>query len=532
MATGKAGGPKSGDAPARKKRATNKKPAQTFTSDGPRVAQWLETYCLHTKGVFAGQPLRLEPWQRDYVDELFRLDPKTGKRVWTDSLLLLPRKNGKSTLAAGLALYMLTADGEQSPEVFLAANSREQAGAVFRQMKDMVVTSPGLLDWVTPMRSHLEARDNLGIARVLSADAKLQHGTNPSCSIVDELWAAKSMELLEALVSGVGARQAPLSLIISTVGHDKKSPLGSLHKRLFELDEKQIEVRNDGYLTIGRDYESGFLYWAFGPPLDPADWRYTCDLDDPDVWRQSNPASWITDDFLRKQRAKPNMRPSEFQRFMVNAWAENEQFWLPPNSWTDGREGYVPIEDGATITVGIDLGLKRDRSAVVICRRREVDDVFHFDVEARIFEPPADPDQAFDISIIRNHIAGLADRYDLERVAFDPWRLEETGQALEDDGLPMIRFSMGWERTGPASEGLYDAIVSGRVHHSGDPLFAAHVAAGATTENERGAWRLTKRKATEPIDALMALLMAHAESMAATGSGVNSIYEQRDLLVL
>lgn len=505
-----------------------------FASDGPRVAAWLEAYVRHTKGPFAGQPLVLEAWQVDFVNELYRLDDQ-GERIYTNCLLLIPRKNGKSTLAAGLALYELCGDGESSPEVYLSANSREQAGAVFRQMRDCVLTSPGLEDFVKPMRSHLECASNMGVARVVSAEHRTVHGTNPSFACQDELWAAKSMDLLEALVSGSGARREPLTVIISTVGHDRNSPLGEMHKKLYELPKDQRETRADGYLTIGRDPQAGFLYWCYGPPLDPADWRYTVDLDDPLVWRNANPASWITDDFLSKQHATPSMRSSEFQRFMVNAWAEAEDYWLPQGAWSDCEQGFEEIEDGALVTVGIDLGLKRDRSAVVVTRRRKVegDEDWHFDVQATVFDPPADPNLAFDINVIRSHVRELADRFTIERIAADPWRLEETMAYLADElQLPVSRFDMGWSRTGPATANLYDAIVSGRVHHDGDPVLAAHVAAGATTERDDGAYRLTKRKASEPIDALMALMMSVAENLAATGAGVQSVYEQRDLVVL
>ena len=505
--------------------------SKDFVSDGPRVAAWLRAYVRHTKGVHAGQPLELEAWQTDFVNELYRLDAD-GKRVYTNCMLLLPRKNGKSTLAAGLALYQLCADGESSPEVYLSANSREQAGAVFRQMRDCVLTSPMLGDWVTPMRSHLECPSNMGIARVTSADgSKSVHGTNPSFACQDELWAAKSMDLLEALVSGAGARSEPLTVIISTVGHDRSSPLGEMHKKLYHLPEEMREVRNDGFLTIGRDLKAGFLYWCYGPPLDPADWRYTADLDDPTVWRKANPASWITDEFLEKQHASPSMRSSEFQRFMVNAWAEAEDYWLPQGSWSNGRDGFVPIEDGATVTLGVDLGLRRDRSSVVLVRRREVEGEMHFDVMARVWEPPVAEGVNFDVNELREYIKDCCRRFDVERVGFDPWRLSETSDALLDEGIPMTSFSMGWERSAPASEALYDAIVSGRMHHDGDPVLAAHVAAGATTTSERG-WRITKRKATEPVDGLIALMIAHSECMAAIGQGANSIYEQRDLITL
>lgn len=502
-------------------------PSVDFATDGPRVAAWLETYCRHTKGTqFAGQPLVLEEWQRDYVNELFRLDDQ-GRRVYASSLLLLPRKNGKSTLASGLGLYMLCADGEASPEVYLAANSKEQAGAVFRQMRDTVQTGP-LMDWITPMRAHLEAPDCMGTARVVSADSRLQHGTNPSTAIVDEYWGARSEELLEAFESGTSAREQPLTLIISTVGHEKDSPLGDLHRAAFEAPEENRETRNDGFLTIVRDFEAGFLWWLYGPPFD-SDGRYNVELDDPDVWVKSNPASWVTQDVLQKQRDKPSLRLSEFQRFAVNAWSEADDFWLPQGSWDRCREGFQPIEDGAKVTLGVDLGLKRDRSSVVIVRRRKGDDgEWHFDAQATVWDPPDDPSLTFDINEIRRFIEACATRYNVERIALDPWRLEETGTYLYDQlQLEVIRYDMGWARTGPATEQLYDVICSGRVHHDGDPVFAAHVAAGATTTNDKGQFRLTKRKASNPIDALVALMMAYDECAKA-----GSIYDEREMIVL
>ena len=503
---------------------------KAFATQGDRVAAFLESFVCHTKGKFAGDPFKVEPWQLDFLRELYRVDD-AGRRIYTEGLLLIPRKNGKSTLAAGLALYHLIADGESSPECFVAAGSREQAGAVFRQAKAMVEASPRLQDWITPLRYHLESKGNGGVFRTLSSDATLQHGTNPSASIIDEYWGARTSDMLVALTSGTGARDQPLTLTISTVGHDKKSPLGELHKQAYELPDSAREIRNNGYLTVARDEANGFLYWMYGPPVDPADLRATVDLEEEEQWALSNPASWITTDYLRRQRNKPSVRPADFQRFHLNAWSDSEDYWLPSGAWESGRNDFETIEDGALITLGIDIGLRRDRSSVVAVRRREVDDEHHFDVLARVWEPPIDENIQFDIAEIRAYVRELGERFNVERVAFDPWRFEESGQALEDEGLPMVRFSMAQERTCPASEALYDAIVSGRVHHDGDPILAAHVSAGATSTTERG-WRLTKRKATEPIDALMALLMAHAESMAALGHGAGSIYEERDLITL
>ena len=504
-----------------------------FPSDGERVARFLETYVTHTKGRFAGLPFKPEAWQRDFLNELYRLNPETGARVYSEALLLIPRKNGKSTLAAALGLFHLVGDDEASPEVYVAAGSRDQASAVFRQARSMVETSDGLSDFVTPMRWHLESPDNMGVYRVLSSDANLQHGTNPSASIIDEYWTAKNGDILTALTSGTGAREQPMSLIISTAGHDKNGPLGLLHKRAYELPDELRESRPDESLTIVRDTENGFLYWLFAPAWD-SEYRYSnVDLDDPATWAKANPASWITQEYLTRQFNKPSVRVSEFQRFHLNVYAEAEEYVFPAGAWESGRADFEPIEDGASVVLGVDLGQRRDRSAVTIVRSRLIGDSkkLHFDVVAKVWDPPAEGN--FDINTIRSFIDECCTRYDVKRIAYDPWRLEATAQAGQDTGQPWLAFSMGWARSAPASAALYDAVVEGRVHHDGDPVLAAHVAASAVTESEAGGFRFTKRKSgSNPVDALIALMMALAESINESGHASGSVYESQELIVL
>ena len=112
-------------------------------SQGPHVAEFAETFCRHTKGRWAGEPLVFEEFQREFLDEAFKLDAD-GKRVYTRVLCGLPRKCGKSTLAAAIALYMAAADGEPGAEVVIAAGSREQAAIVFDQARAFVELSPGV----------------------------------------------------------------------------------------------------------------------------------------------------------------------------------------------------------------------------------------------------------------------------------------------------------------------------------------------------------------------------------------------------
>jgi len=173
-------------------------------SGGPHFAAYCERYIRHTKGRWAGRPLIYEDWQREFWWEALEFDPATGLRIYNEVGLGIPRKNTKSTMASAAGLYMLDADGEPEPEVYVAAAARNQAGIVLGQARSMVQRSPLLLDRLVPHRYAIECPRNGGVMRSLSSDAALQHGLNPSANIVDELHAHKSAELYTALTTGTG----------------------------------------------------------------------------------------------------------------------------------------------------------------------------------------------------------------------------------------------------------------------------------------------------------------------------------------
>ena len=181
-------------------------------SGGPHFAAYCERYIRHTKGRWAGRPLIYEDWQREFWWEALEFDPATGLRIYNEVGLGIPRKNTKSTMASADGLYMLDADGEPEPEVYVAAAARNQAGIVLGQARSMVNRSPLLLDRLVPHRYVIECPRNGGIMRSLSSDAALQHGLNPSANIVDELHAHKNAELYTALTTGTGAREQPFTL--------------------------------------------------------------------------------------------------------------------------------------------------------------------------------------------------------------------------------------------------------------------------------------------------------------------------------
>lgn len=479
---------------------------------GPAVAAFCQGNVRHTKGRWGGKPLDYEPWQREFLDEAFSINPDTGLRWYREVVLGIPRKNGKSTMAGGIGLYLVVADGEQGPEVYAAAAAKDQARVVFDQARDFVLTSPTLPDVLQVRRYDITCPENRGLFRVVSSDARLQHGSNPHGNVIDELWAHKDGELYTALTSGTGARLQPITITITTAGWDMESPLGLLYDRALRLDD--IE-RPTPYLTIARDRANGFLLWWFGAPDD-------ADPDDPAVWAGVNPASWITEQYLRTERNKPSMREADFRRLHLNQWTTAEQLWLPKGAWVLGLDPKAVLTDTLPVGVGVDMGQTHDSTGVVVAQRQGEDVV----VRARAWDNPYPKGHrlhdGWQVSTeeVRRHLRDLRDAYPVpmakrdERTvpgpafAYDPWHFRESAEMLADDGLNMVEFPQYASRMGPASEGLYELVKAGRIKHDGDPVLARHLAA-ATAKLTRRGWVITKPEgSSRRIDLAVAMAMA------------------------
>lgn len=271
-----------------------------WASSGPRVARFIETFCRQSRGKAAGQPVKLRPWQRGILNELFTLRDD-GKRKHQTGLLGLPRKNGKSTLGSGIALYLLVADGEAGAEVYSCAGDKKQARIVFAEAKKMVLADPDLSATLRVYADAIEHPGSQSVYRVLSADAALQQGLNPSACIFDEVHVQPNSELWDALALGMGTREQPLMLGITTAGYDEESLLF----RLYEYGRRVLSGEID-------DPTFWFKWWE--PQDRECDWR------EPDVWREANPA---LGDFLHEDRLAADSRTTlenEFRRYHLNQW--------------------------------------------------------------------------------------------------------------------------------------------------------------------------------------------------------------------
>jgi phage terminase large subunit-like protein len=455
---------------------------KVFKGVGKRVARFAERFIVQTKGRWAGQALTLEPWQQEFLDELF-LVYADGQRVYREALLGIARKNGKSTLSAAIALYMLMASGEHGPEVYVAAGSRDQARIVFNQAKEFVEASPRLRDWLVVQKDVITCKSNNGIFRVLAADAGTNYGLNPSCVVIDELHVHKDSELYYSLTTGQLAREAPLVVSITTAGFDRQSICFDLYER-----GKALE-REGGIKAMRRE---AFLFRWYEA-------NESATVHDPDGWQAANPSSWITaDDLAREARRLPE---SIFRRLHLNQWTESEEAWIKPYEF-DLCKG-VPVYDPRMPSVrAVDVGYRRDSAALILGQWHGNKLHVHHKILL-----PEEMGPTFGVSDIRGIlIADAQHDQALQEIAYDPWQFRESAEIMLDGGFPMVEFPQS-ARMEQASTELYELILEGRIVHDGDPLFRRQCLSAVSAPTDRGGWKISKRKSLERIDACVSMAM-------------------------
>lgn len=460
-----------------------------YAGQGERVARFAETYVRQTKGRWAGQPLTLERWQRDLLDELYLVDAR-GRRVYREALIGVPRKNGKSTLAATIALAALLVDDEPGAEVYAAAASKEQARIVFNQARDFVAASPLLQDWLRPMRNVIVCEETGGVFRVLSSDAPLQHGLNPSAVVIDELHAHRDPELYYALTTGQLARLNPMIVSITTAGYD----LDSICRQVYEHGR---DLALEGTAAMRREQ---FLFRWYAAPDG-------CDILDPKAWAAANPSSWIDpDDLAREARRLPE---SVFRRLHLNQWTAAEDNFFPTDAWERLADPTLALPtDGTPVHAGVDVAFKYDASAVTCCW---IDDDGRACFKRTGLWEPAGDGTLMDLAPVENHLRDLATRVRLRSVPYDKYGFQRSAEMLSNEGLPMVEIPWTNERIAPATERIYQAVMEGRARHDGDPVLAQHARAVGVVDTERGR-RIAKRKAKQRMDAFAAGLMAFMQA--------------------
>jgi len=452
---------------------------------GSRVVKFIEKFCVHGEGDFFGEPFKLDDWQKALIYELYELDDKK-RRKYRESMIGLPKGNGKSALIAALGLYELLGAGVTSPLVAVAAASYEQANLVFGTMKTMCNESPLLRDMVETYENEIQVKNAPGRAFRVAAKAGTADGGRNSCFIADEIheWNNINLERVYYVLSNNTAkRQDGLVISITTAGYDLDSLAGRLYQR--------------GLLKeSGKSDDPEFYFKWIGA-------KDTDDPSDKELWAKVNPAVqndwWPIENLDRRYKSLPI---HEFQRYHLNQWTRTEEeSWITAEQWSACQDEELELEKGLDTFVGIDMALRHDSVGIVYGQKDENEVI---SVKSKIWLP--NDEKYMDYQEIEAFVVELMKKYNVKEVAYDPAFFERSAQVLLDRGVPMVNFPQTHSRMIPACGNAYDLIANSRVRHDGDPTFSDQVMSAAQRVTDMG-WRLSKGRSKRKIDSCIAMVM-------------------------
>jgi phage terminase large subunit-like protein len=443
-----------------------------------------------------GGSMRLEHFQRRALGDYF-----SGAR---ETLVLLSKKNGKTTLLAALAIYHLLTTPDA--ECVIAAASREQAMILFDAAVGFIRRSPGLARRLKPQGGYRQIRNlrDSGRIRVLAADVDTADGVRPTLALVDELHRHRSAALYGVFRDGLGPRDGQM-ITISTAGEHEASPLGQMRSAARQLADSH---RRGAYLHARSDDGAFALHeWALADTDDVHDMRTV---------KRANPASWQTLELLRERHDSPSTLPWQWGRFACGLWMSAEAWWLDPDAWRDAAVE-DRIQQGDRVALGFDGARTGDATALVACRLTdgllEPLGVWEDPQDGRDWEVPAGEVDAA--------LAQAMERYRVVRGYFDPplWQTEIDGWAQEYGEPLVMRYATKRGRMMDAVERFRTDLAAGRLRHVGDETLSRH-ALNAQVREVRGGYWLRKPGAgpADKIDAAVAAVLAYearADTLAA-----------------
>lgn len=504
-----------------------------------RAVEFFERFLRHVKGRWAGAPFQLMDWQRDEVIRpLFGWKRADGMRRYRTVYVEVPRKNGKSTLAAGVALYLLFADREMGAEVYSAAADKDQAAIVFDVAKSMVEMSPALAKRAQTFKRSIVVPSTRSTYKVLSADAFTKHGLNAHGVIFDELHAQPNRELWDVLTTSVGARSQPVIFAMTTAGYDRESICWEVHEYARKVKEGIFD--DPSFLPVIYAADEG------------DDWR------DSEVWAKANPGLGVTVsyDYLEGEARKAELVPAyqnTFRRLHLNQWTQQESRWLPMEKWDACAYPVDPKElEGRECYGGLDLASTSDIAAFVLVFpsqkegepvqvlpffwipeenmvQRALKDRVPYDAWVRDGWMEATPGNVIDYERIRARIEALGERYDIREIAFDRWGAFQMSNQLQDAGFTMVGFGQGFVSMSPPTKELLRLVLSGKLAHGGNPVLRWMADNLVVSVDPAGNVKPNKKKSREKIDGIVALVMALDRAIRNAGERKGSVYEERGL---
>ena len=501
--------------------------------------------CLaHTKGTWAGKQFELIDWQERIIRDLFGVLKPNGYRQFNTAYIEIPKKNGKSELAAAVALLLTCGDGEERAEVYGCAADRQQAAIVFDVAADMVRMCPALnkrVKILTSQKRIVYVPTN-SFYQVLSAEAYSKHGFNIHGVVFDELHTQPNRKLFDVMTKGSGdARMQPLYFLITTAGTDTNSICYEQHQKAQDILE-------------GRKIDKTFYPVIYGAP-DDADWT------SPEVWKNSNPSLGETIGMDKVEAAceSAKQNPGEenaFRQLRLNQWVKQTVRWMPMHKWDACKVDFdESLLEGRVCYGGLDLSSTTDITAfVLVFPPTDEDDHYYIlpyfwlpeetlDLRVRRDHVPYDLWQrqgylmttegnVVHYGFIENFIDELGTRFNIREIAFDRWGAVQMSQNLEGLGFTLVQFGQGYRDMSPPTKELMKLTLEQKIAHNGHPVLRWNMDNIFIKRDPAGNIKPDKEKSTEKIDGTVATIMALDRAIRCGNDSGDSIYDSREMLVL
>lgn len=509
-------------------------PYEFVADKGARVCRFIELL-PHTKGRWAAkkESVRLEPWQCFLVVVLFGwLRKNNGKRRFRTAYWEIPRKNGKSLLAAGIGCYMLAADGEFGAEVYSGATTEKQAWEVFKPAKLMMQRSEAI-------RARLGVEVN---AKTLtrSADASKFEpiignpgdGASPSCAIVDEYHEHDTPALYDTMETGMGAREQPLMLVITTAGTNIAGPCHEKHDEVCKVLDGVIE--NDELMgcVFGIDAED--------------DWA------DPKVLIKANPNYGVSvdADFLLAQQRQAMQNPIQQAKFKtkhLNVWTSVLSGVMNMQQWTLCGDPMLDEDElaGCDCWIALDLASKSDLCSEQRLYRRDSHGKAHYYLFGRYWLPEEaiaepGPNHAHYLKWVNQGILTQTDgaTVDFEMITeqviedckklnpieaiFDPFNAVQMMQSVMREGIEAVEFIQTPQNFAVPLDELTTAVKDNRFHHDGNPMTSWCMSNMVARPAKKGLVSPVKQKPHQKIDGAIAAVMALSRAAVTEGDDLSS----------
>ena len=504
---------------------------------------FIENLC-HTKGTWAGKPFELINWQEQIIRDLFGTLKPNGYRQFNTAYIEIPKKQGKSELAAAVALLLTCGDGEERAEVYGCAADRQQASIVFEVAADMVRMCPALSKRVKILASQkrLIYTPTNSFYQVLSAEAYSKHGFNIHGVVFDELHTQPNRKLFDVMTKGSGdARMQPLYFLITTAGTDTHSICYETHQKAKDIIE-------------GRKIDPTFYPVIYG--ADESD-----DWTDPKVWKKANPSLDITVgiDKVKAACESAKQNPGEenaFRQLRLNQWVKQAVRWMPMEKWDKCAFSVDEDElEGCVCYGGLDLSSTTDITAfVLVLPPLDEDDKYiilpyfwipednltlrvnrdhvPYDVWERQGYLQTTEGNVVHYGFIEQFIERLGERFNIREIAFDRWGAVQMVQNLEGMGFTVVPFGQGFKDMSPPTKELMKLVLEQKIAHGGHPVLRWNMDNIYIRTDPAGNIKADKEKSTEKIDGAVATIMALDRAIRCGNDHGASVYDDRGILFI